>query len=332
MKRTRKPLPVFIRVLLITAGLAVGAITAAYLVVPHQVARGIVEAGKRPKPVTDLPSGRSMPYNDVGFVTSDGVTLNGWWIPAPKGKPAGTVILTHGLFKNRDQMMSRVEFLHRAGYQALVFDLRGHGMSGYAPLSGGQHEARDLLAALEWTRNEKKEIPPTAFFGLSLGAMAALRASADAPDVAVIADSPLSDGTQYVGRRTPGRWLLFLPFFFERCVTAYNRLTGLSLTSEDLRMEPVLRDLRGRRLLFFVGEKDDLATPEGVRRLFVVAPTPDKQLVYAPNAAHDQTYQNLKVMYEKAVLRFLAGRKDMGDQGDLRSRAWRAKGSRERPR
>jgi len=78
-------------------------------------------------PVQGTPQEKGMKFENVVFKTDDGLTLKGWWIPPAKGKPQGTVVLIHGVFHNRVQMLSRAVFLHQAGYACLLFDMRGHG-------------------------------------------------------------------------------------------------------------------------------------------------------------------------------------------------------------
>ena len=309
-KTIHKSLRVLGRILLILALAAVLVLVFAYGILPGRVAQGLVDKGLHLQAIVLDPESSQLPFADVGFNSPDGLDLKGWWIPSDK-KPAGTVVLSHGVFRNRDQMLSRAVFLHKAGYQVLLFDLRGHGESAPAPLSGGLSESRDFLGALAWLKVTDHLQEPLVFYGLSLGAMAALRAATQLPtNVAVIADSPLPNAESYVSKRTSAKWFLSFPGFFDRCLAAYNARTGQSLSVKDLDLKSVVADLGDRPVLYFVGEKDDLVSGGDMKDLFDRTPTHLKRLVYVPQAVHDRTYESFKVMYEKTVLEFLSGLKD----------------------
>jgi len=309
-KPAHKSLPFLGRIFLALASAVALVLVFAYGILPGRVAQGLVDKGLHPQPLVLDPGSSRVPFANVGFKSPDGLDLKGWWIPSEK-KPAGTVVLSHGVFRNRDQMLSRAVFLHQAGYQVLLFDLRGHGESAPAPLSGGLTESRDFLGALAWLKGTDRLREPLAFYGLSLGAMAALRAAAQLPmNVAVIADSPLPNAESYVSKRTSAKWFLAFPGFFDRCLSAYNGRTGQALTVKDLDLKPVVEALGNRPVLYFVGEKDDLVSGDAMKDLFDRSPTHLKRLVYVPQAVHDKTYESFKVMYEKTVLEFLSGLKD----------------------
>ena len=279
-----------------------------YGILPAKVAQSIYAKAQVHKPLTENPRQQyGLTYQDVTFKDKDGVLLSGWWLPsARKGK--GTVILTHGFTKNREQVLPRAQFLVHDGYQVLMFDFRGSGASGVSPLSGGVLEAQDYLAAVDYLKKEKHLQRPVVFFGFSLGAICALRAAVGCPDVqAVIADSPLANIRAYVSRRTQGRYFSALPGFLNRCLTEYNRLTGLSLKENDLDLVPVVRQIKDVPVLYITGEKDDLARSEEVQKLFKETPASERQLNYVQDAGHEETYSKAPKIYEWFVAKFLAG-------------------------
>ncbi len=279
-----------------------------YFILPPKVGQSIADRAQIRKALTQTPKTDGFRYQDVSFTASDGVSLQGWWLPsAKKGKPEGTVILSHGVFKNREQVLSRAEFLAKAGYQVLLFDLRGCGESGNSPVSGGLLEAKDYLGAYDNLEKTRRLQSPVVFFGFSLGAIAALRAGQQEGDKiqAIIADSPLPNIKAYVSRRTMGGGFSVFPGFLGRCLKAYNALTGLSLTQEDLDLSPVVKQITQTPVLYIVGQKDDLARPPEVRQLFDLTAARHRRLDYIPDAGHDQTYSQYPVIYERGVLEFL---------------------------
>ncbi len=276
-----------------------------YQVMPGKVAESLVKATQNQRLPQVLPSQYGLKYENVEFKTSDGISLKGWWIPSSLHNPKGTVILTHGAFHNRDQVLTRAVFLQEAGYQVLTFDLRGHGESAPAPLTGGFLEAGDFTAAEHFLSEKHRLKKPLIFYGFSLGAICALRAGAVEPVDAVIADSPLPNVKSYISRKTIGAPFAALPGFLAQCIQAYDMATGLHLTEQDLDLIPVMRQITTVPVLIFSGEKDDLARSSEVQGLFDQCPAPHRRLVYIPDAGHEQTYSQYPVIYEKAVLDFL---------------------------
>src|SRR5579885_1966031 len=99
-----------------------------YGVLPQKVAQGIAAKAQVRCALTKTPKDDGFAYSDVAFPTADGVTLSGWWMPAAsKGKVLGTILLSHGAFHNREQVLGRAEFIMKEGYQVLLFDLGGGG-------------------------------------------------------------------------------------------------------------------------------------------------------------------------------------------------------------
>ncbi len=308
MKKNHSPLSTLKWVILLMLALLAGGLGFIYEILPGKVARSIAAKSLVRKALTETPKDYGLDhYEDVSFTTSDGITLSGWWIPVPASqKPLGTVLLSHGVFKNREQVLSRAAFLFRLGYQTLLFDQRGEGLSGNSPVSGGLLEAGDYLAAEAYLDSRHALRKPVVFFGFSLGAISALRAAVKAPEVeAVIADSPLANIKSYVSRRTMGGTFSSMPGFLDRCLAAYDLITGLTLTPGDLDLMPVVGQLHETPVLYITGENDDLAKPEEVRKLFENTSSHHRRLVYIPEAGHEETYKKYPVIYEKVVTEFL---------------------------
>ena len=304
---------IFIAVLAVLALAAAGGLYFIYAVVPPKVAQSIVAKGQVRQPLTESPKDYGVKdYRDVSFVTDDGVTLAGWWLPVKRpAKPIGTVLLTHGVFKNRQQVLSRALFCSKLGYQALLFDMRGMGQSGNSAVSGGLLEAGDYLAAEKYLESRHQLVKPVIFFGFSLGSMAALRAGVKSPDVdAVIADSPLANLKSYVSRRTMGGNFASLPGFLNACLKNYDLLTGLHLTENDMDLTPVVEQLKQPAVLYITGESDDLAKSKEVQQLFSHTPSPHRRLVYIPDSGHEETFKKFPLIYEKEVRDFLTDLKN----------------------
>jgi pimeloyl-ACP methyl ester carboxylesterase len=244
------------------------------------------------------PAQRGWDYADVSFRDSAGLTLRGWWVPGTRHR---TVVMIHGWTASRQEPMSKAGYLHDAGYNLLLFDLRGHGASdgGYTTL--GWAEPDDVASAVRFARG--LDAGPIALFGYSMGASVAIEAGAREKNVrAVIEDSGYASLTEVIRAR-------------------FSRLTGLSsdplvypllaIGQADLGFDPVLvRPVDDaarleKPLLVIVGTADTVVPPGQGLAIFRAAPGP-KQLLLIPGAGHVAGYYREPALYRETVLDFLA--------------------------
>jgi len=121
------------------------------------------------------PADAGLYFRDVTLETADGLKLAAWYVSAA-GTPtpttdAPTILLTHGLLENKRSMLHLVPWLHNAGYNVMLFDLRGHGQSEKQPTTIGRKEVLDVQAALDWL-DAKGVGERVGGIGMSLGAAA----------------------------------------------------------------------------------------------------------------------------------------------------------------
>jgi fermentation-respiration switch protein FrsA (DUF1100 family) len=146
----------------------------------------------RPKasPADDPARQLGFRFEHVRFPSTDGVDLDGWWIPARKPTPAQlkerpewgtrTVVVCHGLGANKANQLIMAQDLVPGGYNVLAFDFRAHGDSGGQLSTFGDLERRDVLGAVRWLRAERlKESQHIYGVGASMGAAALIAAAAD---------------------------------------------------------------------------------------------------------------------------------------------------------
>ena len=85
------------------------------------------------------------------------------------------VILVHGIrsCKANHEVLIPAAWLHQAGFNVVLFDMRDHGESTVEDglVSAGQREYRDILAVWQWIQDEKDVLPERiGALGISLGA------------------------------------------------------------------------------------------------------------------------------------------------------------------
>ncbi|MEO1655333.1 MAG: alpha/beta hydrolase, partial [Bacteroidota bacterium] len=123
-------------------------------------------------PILRKPDEYGLAYEEVSFTTDDGVTIQGWFIPADSEK---VIISNHFSpatrygFPGHQEAFSyaggfevnflpRYKALHEAGYNVLAYDLRCHGESdaGKEGVTGvGYYEWQEVLASIRYIQQRE---------------------------------------------------------------------------------------------------------------------------------------------------------------------------------
>lgn len=119
------------------------------------------------QPIT--PTAAGLAYKDVNLTAADGTQLHGWWLPAKPGVPLkGTVLHLHGNGGNLAYHLGAVAWLPEQGYQVLMLDYRGYGLSQGKP--GLPAVYQDIDAAFDWLQQQPSvQGQPLIMLGQSLG-------------------------------------------------------------------------------------------------------------------------------------------------------------------
>ena len=119
------------------------------------------------QPIT--PTAAGLAYKDVNLTAADGTQLHGWWLPSKPGVPLkGTVLHLHGNGGNLAYHLGAVAWLPEQGYQVLMLDYRGYGLSQGKP--GLPAVYQDIDAAFDWLQQQPSvQGQPLIMLGQSLG-------------------------------------------------------------------------------------------------------------------------------------------------------------------
>jgi uncharacterized protein len=154
----------------------------AALVVMFEVTYPVVESyAVSNASVAEVPASRlGVPYEDISFRTSDGLTLKGWFVPSTNG---ATVIVSPG--RTRAQDHARMLIDH--GYGVLLFDRRGTGDSDGEPNGYGWDGQRDIHAAVQFLQ-QRDDVDPARIggIGLSVGGELMLQAAAESEGLSAV--------------------------------------------------------------------------------------------------------------------------------------------------
>lgn len=282
------------------------------VVLPFMLSFLITKAGTRPgeRDRTDTPAAQGATFENVTFVSSDGNKLSGWYLPSSGHQV--TIIMAHGLFRSRYEMLDRGVALWREGYGVLLYDLRRHGQSRAEFSSIGYDERHDVTAALKFMRERAPE-NKIVLMGVSMGAAATLLSAAENDGLmAVVAESSFlsfSDTVyHHVGlARLPrlGSRLPAFPF-----ATLLLRFTAwrLNFNPADFDLLQAVKKIKCP-ILFIGGGADQRMPNESVLEpLYAAANHPLKRKFVVEGAQHGHAYdrdQQSRVEYIKAFTDFL---------------------------
>jgi uncharacterized protein len=131
---------------------------------------------------TDVPAPElGAPYEDVEYTTSDGLTLQGWYVPSRNG---AAVIVVPGLSNTQDD---EARMLVDHGYGVLLLVRRGEGESEGDPNMLGWNASTDVHAAVDFL-SERPEVDPDRIggIGFSVGGEILIQAAAESDRLAAI--------------------------------------------------------------------------------------------------------------------------------------------------
>lgn len=204
---------------------------------------------------------------EVAFDTEDGVTLQGWFLPA-SGVPLATVLVLNGNAGNRSHRAGLAAGLARRGVAVLLMDYRGFGGNPGRPSEAG------LLADARGARRYLAVRPGVdprrvVLLGESLGAAVAVGSAAEAAPAALVLRSPFASLAAVARFHYP-----FLP-------------VGLALRDRY----PSVDWLRGvvAPLLVIAGERDSIVPVTQSRALFAGSLARTKRFVLVPRADHNDS-------------------------------------------
>ena len=253
----------------------------------------------------DFPWNHNMTAENITFTTSDGVTIKGWFIPSTGGpNSTATIILAHGYTHSRCQMMPYAIFLHKAGYNIVMFDFRAHGESGGKMSTIALREPKDIIAAVDWISHRPGlDINRTGVLGISLGAASAIRAAGmDHRIKAVVADSSFSTGDRVAVRAFT--YFSGYPSFPFGPVAIFFIEMQLGARASDVNVPDYAAKMdNNQHLLIIQGDKDQIAGTEDAKLIYSKARC-DKEMWIIPGTGHVDGIEDHPQEYQDKVLDF----------------------------
>ncbi|MBN2305931.1 MAG: alpha/beta fold hydrolase [Anaerolineae bacterium] len=234
-------------------------------------------------------------YRDVIFTSSDEITISGWYVPSQNG---ATVILAHGFGGNREDLLPEAGLLAGHGYGVLLFDFRGHGISGDALRTVGNHEQRDLTAAIDFVIAQPEVDPAhVGAIGFSMGAATLAHVAAKDERLRAVViesafdtlDNVVHDMTSLFGPLTewPARWSL--------------QREGLDI--DAVRPVDVVCNISPRPVFLIYGNQDD-TVPDGAQAVMFAAACDPAETWLIRGAGHENFLDYAGEEYAARLLDF----------------------------
>lgn len=252
------------------------------------------------------PASFELAYEDMAFQASDGTELHGWWVPRDSAR--GSVVMVHGLNRSRVEMVRRVAFVHAAGWNAMLLDLRQHGASGGRATTFGVKEKLDVEAAAGLAR--ERSPGPVVLWGVSLGGASVVLAAADDPAVAgVICDSSyrsLDDTVRHHLRLFRGFrwWLRLVPSWPTADLAIFWMGRRGDFDPAGANIVGAAAKLHGRPALF-VANSDDRRMPKEIAFELQAAAGPTASVLIVPGQSHGGAWRDGTAAYEAAARKVL---------------------------
>jgi len=224
-------------------------------------------------------------YEDVRFKSSDGVTLNGWWIHHTGSNPQRPVLLyCHGNAANLSLLAEVSRIFYDFGFDELLFDYRDYGSSEKS--ANGLSEAAldmDASSAYQWLKAKGFKDDHIIIWGHSLGSSVAAWLAAQTHPAGLILEGAFP--SIYAMSRAKYPWLLAPPFMI---LDKFD--TGKYVTQ------------RNCPLLELHAEKDTIVPMELGQKVFEDASGP-KQWLEIKGINHND-FPSVAYQYQKPILDF----------------------------
>ena len=173
-----------------------GLLKACFLLVSMLLLQGCSELLFYPEPGLPLtPQAAGLEYRDVSLTAADGTQLHAWWLPAKEGvEVKGTVLHLHGNGGNLAWHLGGSYWLPEEGYQVLLLDYRGYGLSAGEPNLPAVYD--DIEAAFVWLQQAPEvQGKPLVLLGQSLGGAMGVHYLAEHPQQRAQLQALVLDGT-----------------------------------------------------------------------------------------------------------------------------------------
>jgi uncharacterized protein len=262
-----------------------------------------VYATNVPRPAVGdyTPTDRGLPFVDAEFVSTDGVTLSGWYVPSSNG---AAVVLLHGASSTRTAVLDQAAVLATHGYGVLLYDARGHGRSDGTAMDFGWYGDLDIAAALSYLES-RPEVDPARLgaVGMSMGGEQVVGAAATDPRIrAVVGEGVTGRGLTDKGW-LPRHWRGWI----QRGIDAvlYGTADLLTEASPPISLRDAVAEAAPKPVLLIAGGATMGNAEEDADRWIQAGSPATVELWVVPHTGHTAALRTQPEEWEAKVIGFL---------------------------
>lgn len=215
---------------------------------------------------------------DLETKDAEGNKIHAWLFPSKTGPSRGTVIHFHGNAENLTSHYAMMVWLTDAGYDYVIFDYPGYGLSSGEPTAKNTVEAGEAVMRMVHSEWDSR---PLIIYGQSLGGMVAQKAVVDMkgkiPMCDVILDSTFSSYKSVTRRKLSQFWITWL-----------LQPLAYVLMSDSQAADPA--DISPIPVLVIHGDADRVVEFPNGEKLFERLKEP-KEFWRIPGSGHGQTFR-----------------------------------------
>jgi len=226
------------------------------------------------------PKDVGLEFEDVYFFSSDGIKLNGWYIPAKESR--ATVLFCHGNAGNISHRIDVIDMFCRVGLDVFIYDYRGYGRSQGSPSEEGLY--LDAQAAYKYLIDKRNlNEGSIVVYGKSIGANVAVELCSEVRPAALISESAFTSASEMGKKLFP-----FLPisWFITIKYDALSKIKNITIPK-----------------LIIHSEDDEIIPFQHGRRLFDAAPEPKE--FYPMRGGHNEAIFLEKEDFVKRIDTFI---------------------------
>jgi len=237
------------------------------------------------------------PFETIQLETKKGLAIHAWYSTVDSSKAC--VILLHGVSVNKSYVVSEAEAFRQLGYNVLLIDFRGHGLSDGNTTTFGDDETLEVKAAFHFATSKGNQ--KIILYGTSLGAVVAIKAAADKiiKPHAIVAEMPFGSLQDHLEARArivgfpsqPFAFFVTLWMGIERGYNGFGHNTSAYAKDIDC---PVLLQW---------GDKDQYVSKEETYSVFDNLSSQKKLVTYA--AGHESLLKADATKWYNEVAAFL---------------------------
>ena len=248
----------------------------------------------------ETPADYDLPFEDVEIVTTDGLKLVGWFVPAQNG---AVIIMQHGYKSTRKELLNEAAMMVRHGYGILLTTVRAHDHSEGEMITFGMNEVNDLEAWYQYLLTRDDVDPEKiGILGNSYGGMLAIQFAAQNENIkAVVASCAFSSLNDTV--TTSVEYFTDLPAFPFAPLIVFWAEQETGFKTEDIDATQWIAQISPRPVFLMQGGADVVISAESGQRLYDAAGEP-KELWFDPDLGHVEFDKERAVEFEQRVAAF----------------------------